>query len=221
MPHLRHGARADGRAARGNRQCGIDRFHPQALGRGAALAGAASPRHGRPRLRCRSPSLPVAPSGAMAEARPRHSGRAVVRLAVLRARARLASLGLAQHVHLDRTRHRRGLSLQRGRDRGARPVSRGDARRPWPGPDLFRGGGGDRGAGAARPGARAQGAREDGRRHSCASRPCAQDCAAGPERRQDRDRAARNRQGGRGVAGEARRQDPRRRHRDRRQERGR
>ena len=115
---------------------------------------------------------------AMAEARSRHSGGAVERLAVLRARDRLDPLGLAQHVHADRARHRRGVPLQRRRHGGARTVPAVDARRSWPDPHLFRGGRGDRGARAARPGARASGAREDGRRYPRAARPCAQDRVA-------------------------------------------
>ena len=91
LPDLRHGARADGRAARGHRQSRADRLHPPALGGGAACARAARPRHGRPCLRRRSPAVPFARSPAMAEARPRHTGRAVVRLAVLRARVRSRS----------------------------------------------------------------------------------------------------------------------------------
>jgi Cu+-exporting ATPase len=52
---------------------------------------------------------------AMAPAPSRHSGRALVRLAVLRARLRVASLDAAQHVHTDCPRHGSGLPLQRGR----------------------------------------------------------------------------------------------------------
>ena len=141
------------------------------------VARARRARHGRACVRRAPPALPLAAGQAMAEARPRHARGAVVRLAVLRARLCLAPLGLAQHVHPDRARHRRGLSLQPGRDPSAGPVPRSHARRARADPDLFRGGRGHRRAGAARPGARAPRPREDRRRHSRAARPCAEDGA--------------------------------------------
>ena len=90
----------------------------------------------------------------------RHAGRAVGRLAVLRARLAVARHAQPQHVHPDRHGHRRRLGLQRRRDR-SRPAS---SRRPSAAADgsvagLFRGGGGDHRAGAARPGAGAARAR--------------------------------------------------------------
>ena len=83
-----------------------------------------------------------------------------------------------QHVHPDRARHRRRLSLQPGRDLRARAVS-GRLR----GMDgivagLFRGRRGHHRAGAARPGARTARARADRRRDPRAARPRAEDRAA-------------------------------------------
>ncbi len=49
-------------------------------------------------------------------ARARDAGRAVGRLAVLRARLAVAGHAQSQHVHADRHGHRRGLDLQRRRD---------------------------------------------------------------------------------------------------------
>ena len=65
------------------------------------------------------------------------AGGAVVRLAVLRARLRVAALGLAEHVHPDRPRHRRGLSLQPGGDHRAGAVPGGHAGRAWSDPDSI------------------------------------------------------------------------------------
>ena len=83
------------------------------------------------------------------------AGRAVGRLAVLRARLAVARHAQPEHVHADRARHRRRVRLQRRR--GARSRARfphGDApRRRAAG--VLRGGGGDHDARAARPGARA------------------------------------------------------------------
>ena len=163
----------------------------------------------------RPAAIPRAAGRAMAEARPRRAGGAVVRLAVLRARLRLDPLGLAQYVHPDRARHRRGVSLQPGRNAGAGTFPDRHARHAWPDPDLFRGGRRHRHARAGRPGARASGAREDRRRHSRFARPRAQDRATRVERRQDRDGGARLGQGRRCVAREARRQGADRRHRHR------
>ena len=56
--------------------------------------------------------------------RSRHAGRAVGRLAVLRARRAIARDAQPQHVHADRDGHRRRLSLQRRRGAGARTFSR-------------------------------------------------------------------------------------------------
>ena len=58
----------------------------------------------------------------LAAAGARDAGRAVGRLAVLRARRAVGGAALAQHVHPDRARHRRRLALQRGGDGGARPL---------------------------------------------------------------------------------------------------
>ena len=52
--------------------------------------------------------------------RARHAGRAVGRLAVLRARLGVGAQPLAEHVQPDRARHRRRLSLQPGRHLRAR-----------------------------------------------------------------------------------------------------
>ena len=73
LPDLRHGARADGRAAgtRARRQPGAHRLHAQAVGRRAAVARARRPGHGRACVRRRSAAIPRAAGPAMAEARPR------------------------------------------------------------------------------------------------------------------------------------------------------
>ena len=84
------------------------------------------------------------------------------------ARALVVGGPRAEHVHADRARHRRRLSLQRGRDARPRLFP---GRLPWHGRDrgrLFRGGGGDHRARAARPGAGAAG-RE---RPAARSGPC-------------------------------------------------
>ena len=93
--------------------------------------------------------------------RPRDAGRAVGRLAVLRARLAVAPHAQPQHVHADRDGHRRGLALQRRRDPRAGHLP-GRVPRPWRrGRGLFRGGRGHHRAGAARPGARTARARRD------------------------------------------------------------
>ena len=51
----------------------------------------------------------------LAAARPRYPGRAVGRLALLRARLAVAQDPQSQHVHIDRHGHRRRLGLQRHR----------------------------------------------------------------------------------------------------------
>ena len=110
----------------------------------------------------------------LVRARPGDAGRALGRLAVLRARLAVGREPQPQHVHADRARRRRGLRLQRGRDALARASSRhsfrGDVGR---GRRLLRGGGGDRrrwscsarcsscarAAAPARPSARCSGSR--------------------------------------------------------------
>ena len=65
----------------------------------------------------------------------RDAGRAVGRLAVLRARLAVAGEPQPEHVHADRHGHRRGVALQRGRDARARHLP-GRVPRPrtarWP-----------------------------------------------------------------------------------------
>ena len=219
MPDLRDGARAEGRAADGRarpwrapRAC---RFHAQAVGRGAAIARATRHGHGRACLRHRCPAVPGVARAAMAEARDRDPGGALVRVAVLRARLCIDPLGLAQHVHPDRARHGRCVPLQRGRGGGAGPVPRRDEGPTRPRAGLFRGGRGHRRARAARPGARAPRTRADRRRDPRTARPRAQDRAPPALRRQDRDRTAGRSQGRRHLARAAWRQDPNRRHGDR------
>ena len=68
----------------------------------------------------------------LAAARAGDPGRAVGRLAVLRARLGVAHEPQPQHVHADRARRRRRLSLQRRRDACARPVP-AVASGPWAG----------------------------------------------------------------------------------------
>ena len=72
--------------------------------------------------RARSPGRPDCLE--LDPARARHAGRAVGRLAVLRARLAIARHAQPQHVHADRHGDRRRLALQRGRDDRARSSSR-------------------------------------------------------------------------------------------------
>ena len=86
----------------------LDRARARAAGRGAG-DGRACPGLGLHDLV--SPRL-----SALAAIRARDAGRAVGRLAVLRARLGLGRAPQPQHVQPDRARHRCGLSLQPGRD---------------------------------------------------------------------------------------------------------
>ena len=111
-------------------------------------------------------------------ARARDAGRALGRLAVLRARLGVDREPQPEHVHADRARRRRRVRLQRRRDARARAV-----------PASFRGHGGSVAvyfepaavivdAGAARPGAGAARAQPDERGHPRPARPGAEDGAA-------------------------------------------
>ena len=142
LPALWHGARArrgharprPERRAFGHDAPAVDRWRP---GRPRHRAG-----HGRTFLR---PSRRLHQLGRVVV---RHAGRAVGRLAVLRAWCAVGPATRAQHVHPDRTRHRHGLALQRRRD---------DHRRRG----LFRIGGDDHRAHPAGPGTGVAGARRD------------------------------------------------------------
>ena len=70
------------------------------------------------------PSYPRPPDVELDPARPRDAGRAVGRLAVLRARLGLAQDPQPQHVHADRHRHRRRVDLQHRRHALRRAFSR-------------------------------------------------------------------------------------------------
>ena len=122
VPDLRHGARAGGDDGGGARE-------PRARGHDPALLGERRADRARVLL-AMGEMLPgdlahavsgiarVDPAGAG------HAGRAVGRLAVLRARLAVARQPQPEHVHADRARRRRGLRLQRGRDARARHSSR-------------------------------------------------------------------------------------------------
>ena len=121
---------------------------------------------------------------AMAGIRAGHAGGAVGRLADLPARLGIAGQPQPQHVHPDRARRRRGLELQRGGDAAAGHLSASDAQHGWHGAGVFRGGGGDHGAGAAGAGDGAARAQPDQRRDQIAAGPGAQDRAHRARRRQ-------------------------------------
>ena len=123
VPDLRHGARAAHRHARGDeprarrhdaalpgrRWCSRRRFSRSMVAEYAARA-----------CRCST----CCPHGCddLDPARARDAGRAVGRLAVLRARLGVGREPPPEHVHADRARRRRGVRLQRRRDAGARAV---------------------------------------------------------------------------------------------------
>ena len=184
LPDLRHGAGAgDGRPPRPEAEPRTRRHDPPVLDRAGA-----SPR------RCSSLDM----GGHLCLGLHRLIRRTIVDLdpvragdpggavggaAVLPARLGLGRAPQPQHVQPDRARDRRGLSLQPGRDLRARPVPGRLPRHGRRGRGLFRGGGGDHGAGAARPGAGTARPRTDRRR---ASAPCSTsrrrprgDCATG------------------------------------------
>ena len=123
---------------------------------------------------------------------PGDAGRALGRLAVLRARLAIAAHAQPQHVHADRDGHRRRLDLQRRRHARAADLSRGVPHQRRRGRGLFRSRRRDHRAGPARPGARTARARDDQRRHPRASRSRAEDRAAHRRRRQRRGSAARS-----------------------------
>ena len=80
--------------------------------------------NGRPYPGARVASSRAAQALDLGAARAGDAGRAVGRLALLRARLGVARQPQPQHVHADRARHRRRLSLQRRRHPRAGPVSR-------------------------------------------------------------------------------------------------
>ena len=117
---------------------------------------------------CAGRSLAGPDDRALAADGPRHAGRALGRLAVLRARLPLDRDRPPQHVHVDRHRHRGRLSLQpRCRAVSCAHPAPVSARRRRA--DVFRGGGGDHHAGAARAAARTAGPPTHRGRHSRAA----------------------------------------------------
>ena len=224
VPDLRHGARAARRRARRSEANPELRRHDAALlGRGRAhRAGVRCWRWPTmlPGSRC---SALVPGARAWLQLAPRHAGRAVGRLAVLRARRGARSVTPPpQHVHADRPRHRRRVRLQRRRDARSRSSF----------PASFRDHGG------ASPvyfeaaavittlvllgqvlELRARG--RTGERHPRAARPRAEDRAPPARRRQRGGRAARRGRGRRPAARAARREGAGRRRRARGRERGR
>ena len=107
LPHLRHGARAHGRRDRRRREPRASRHAPPLLG----LFGFDSPGLHLRHDDAPQPQRDVLRNGAV------HAGRPVGRMAVLRARLAVDRHAQPQHVHADRTRHRRRLLLQPGRRR--------------------------------------------------------------------------------------------------------
>ena len=161
VPHLRHGARAEGDLRGPAGQPGARGHAPAPRGFGGAHAAARARRDGDdaaavPRRPAR-PALAAARPG-LARARARHAGGRLGRPAVLRAHAGQRPQREAQYVHPDRPRHWRRLPLQPRGGRSAGAVS-GVAAHPRRGSgSLLRVGGRDRHARAAGPGARARGA---------------------------------------------------------------
>ena len=123
LPDLRHGARAGARHRRGRPEPRARRHDAPVLDRARARASGRRARDGRPLRRARSISSRAQTSNwlQMLLATP---GRAVGRLAVLRARLAVARHPQPQHVHADRHGDRRRLALQRRRDARARTCSR-------------------------------------------------------------------------------------------------
>ena len=122
LPDLRHGARA-GAGHRGDRPEPrtrrhdapvLDRSGPDASGRRAG--------DGRPSHQSAHAARPA--DVELAPAPSRHAGRAVGRLALLRARLAVARHAQPEHVHADRDGHGRRLGLQRRCDRRCRISSR-------------------------------------------------------------------------------------------------
>ena len=140
-------------------------------------------------------------------------GRAVGRLAVLRARLGVGGAPQPEHVQPDRARHRHRLPLQRGRNRRAGPVPGRPAHDRRHRRGLFRGRRGDHRAGAARPGAGTARPRTDRRGDPRAARPGAQDRAPPHRRRRRRGHPARAGAGRRPAARAAGRQRAGRRRR--------
>ena len=137
--------------------------------------------------------LPAA-LAAVRRARPGHAGRALGRLAVLRAGLGLRGQPQPEHVHADRPGHRGGVSLQRGRHARPRHLPRLVAGPPRRGRRLLRGGRRHHHAGAPGPGAGAPRPRPDQRRHQGAARASPPKTARRrPRRRHRGGRAARSR----------------------------
>ena len=177
LPDLRHGAGAGGGDCRGRPQSGTRRHDASVLDR----AGRCPCRFWRWRWAVISTNLHMlvgAKTFKLDPVRAGDAGRAVGGLAVLRARLAVAQDAQPQHVHPDRHGHRRRLGLQRRGDRGSRPFPARVPQLRRHGRSLFRGGGGDHRAGAARPGARTAGARADIGRHPRPARSRAQDRAS-------------------------------------------
>ena len=109
LPDLRHGAGAGSCVGRRGPERGAHRYDPALLGRARALGSGLCARNGRtsdPSAHaCARRGFQLAPVGAF------NAGRAVGRLAVLRARLCVAQDPQPQHVHPDRHGRRRGLDL--------------------------------------------------------------------------------------------------------------
>ncbi len=156
LPDLRHGARAGARLRRDRAQSGARRHVAPVLGR--AHPDDPGPGAGDGRTPRRSPP---ADQPILVEPDPvpsRDPGRALVRLAIPRAWLAIGGHPQSQHVHADRDGHRRGVALQRRRDRDAGALPGGIS---WTGRrrrGLFRSRSGDHRARPARAGPGAAGA---------------------------------------------------------------
>ena len=95
----------------------VPRHAPPVLGERRPVAAAAGLGDGRPPARARPRAL--APARALAAARAGDAGRAVGRLADLRALLGVAAQPQPEHVDPDRDRRRRRLRVQRGGDPGS------------------------------------------------------------------------------------------------------
>ena len=162
LPDLRHGAGARGGVARFRAERRACRHDAALLDWFGARGSRRRARNGRP---SREPAdVARGRNVKLDSTRVGDAGRAVGRLAVLRARLGLARQPQPQHVHADRHGDGRRLGLQPDRDRRARPVPAGVSWHGWRCRGLFRGGGGNHRARAARSGPRTARTRTDRRR---------------------------------------------------------
>ncbi len=160
MPEVRHGSRT-GRGHGGrDAEPGVGGYVP-AVPRQRG-AGGSSARHRDGRHVEAAALVRNALGGACAG----DAGGALGRLAVFRTRMEVDHQPQPEHVYADRDRHRHSVCVQRGRDARAGDFSGIVSRPRRRSRGLLRSGGGDHGAGPARPGVGAAGARQNVERDS-------------------------------------------------------